>query len=168
MLIAALLASGAFAAPALSEVKHVLHEKRDSLPRGWAKTNKLSSRSVIPIRIGLSQSNLDKFDDYIYSVSDPLSPDYGKHWSAKQVAETFTPSEEAHEAVRQWLENTGITRDRVETTQSLGWVSVKATVEEAERLLRTKYHLFEHESGVPHVACEEYHVPEEIAHHIGE
>lgn len=167
LLVAALLICGITAAPAVSEYKHVLHEKRDGIPHGWAKTDQLSARSIIPVRIGLSQANLDRFDDYMNSVSEPSSSSYGQHWTAKQVAEIFAPSDESHEAVRQWLESTGISRERVETSQSLGWVTVKATVEEAERLLKTKYHLFEHESGVPHVACEAYFVPENIAHHIG-
>lgn len=42
----------------------------------------------------------------------------------------------------------------------MGWLSFDATVEEAENLLNTKYHYYEHEeTGQPHVACEEYSIP---------
>lgn len=37
----------------------------------------------------------------------------GKHWSAEKVANTFTPHPETKNAVMDWLEASGITRDRL-------------------------------------------------------
>ena len=37
---------------------------------------------------------------------------------------------------------------------------------QAEKLLKTKYHSYIHESGTPQVACEEYHVPEHVSKHL--
>lgn len=82
------LLCGVVASPAST---HVLHEKRDRLPAGWAKSSKLSPRAVLPMRIALSQRNLDKAYEYLHEVSNPASEKYGQHWSAKQVAETFAP-----------------------------------------------------------------------------
>lgn len=168
LLATVVLAAMAIGAPSVRTTNHVLHEKRDILPRGWSKTGKLDSRSTVPFKIGLAQSNLDKFDDLLMEVSDPKSPKYGQHWNAKQVAETFAPSPESDEAVRQWLKDAGITEDRLETSQSLGWLKFMATVEEAERLLQTEYNMYEHESGAPQVGCEKYHIPEHVAKHVGE
>jgi tripeptidyl-peptidase-1 len=43
----------------------------------------------------------------------------------------------------------------------------QATVEEAETLFQTTYHIFEHgRSSTPHVACDEYSVPSHISSHI--
>ena len=39
-------------------------------------------------------------------------------------------------------------------------------MEEAESLLKTNYYLFEHETGQPHIACEEYSVPAHLSKHI--
>lgn len=163
LLVGTLLAQ-AFAAPSS---RHVLHEKRDILPHAWARTAKLDSRSTIPMSIALSQSNLEKLDEYLNEVSHPKSPKFGQHWDAKKIAETFAPSQDSHDDVREWLASEGITADRISLTQSLGWLRFEATVEEAERLLKTKYHLYEHESGVAQVGCESYHVPEHISKHVG-
>jgi tripeptidyl-peptidase-1 len=70
---------------------HVLHEKRASAPPLWIKRSKLDARTVVPVKIGLNQRNLDRAEDYIWDVAHPRSDTYGQHWSAKQIAETFAP-----------------------------------------------------------------------------
>jgi len=51
-----------------SQSKHVLHEKRDGPMRNWVKRSRVSGTSNIPVRIGLTQSNLHKADDLIMEV----------------------------------------------------------------------------------------------------
>jgi tripeptidyl-peptidase I len=76
-------------------------------------------------------------------------------------------SQETSQTVKAWLIESGIDEDRITLAQGLGWFHFDATVEEAEQLLRTKYHLFGHlSSGKPHVACDEYSVPEHVSEHI--
>jgi tripeptidyl-peptidase-1 len=55
--------SGAVPAP----VKHVLHEKRN-LHVDWVKGDRVKRDSVLPVRIGLTQNNLDKGDEYLMAV----------------------------------------------------------------------------------------------------
>ena len=72
-------------------------------------------------------------------------------------------SEHTISAVKEWLSSAGIAHDRIEQTQSLGWLSFDATADEAENLLKTKYHVYEHEgTGQPHIACEEYNIPSNL------
>ncbi|KAG9312092.1 peptidase S8/S53 domain-containing protein [Chiua virens] len=99
-------------------------------------------------------------------VSHPESEKYGKHWSAGDVVDMFAPSDETIEAVRSWLMQSGIESDRIRLTSSKGWVEVTTTVEEAEHLLQAEYNLYGHNSGKEHVACEAYHLPENIAPHV--
>lgn len=100
-------------------------------------------------------------------VSHPDSPNFGKHWSAKQVAETFAPSKEAVESVLQWLAESGITGDRVRQSQGLNWVHTDVTVSEAESLLKTKYYKYTHDqTGQGHIACEDYSIPEDVQRHV--
>ena len=160
--IAVLLAS----ASASPVVRHAVHEKRDALPPNWSKSAKLDDRAVLPLRIALAQQNLHRGDEFLMEVSHPSSPNFGKHWTAKEVAETFAPSQESVDAVKTWLAEAGIAPERVSLSQGLNWLSFDAPVEEAERLLQTKYHVYEHESGQPHVACESYSVPETVSRHV--
>ena len=118
------------------------------------------------MRIALKQSNLEKAEEYLMDVSHPKSPNYGQHWSAKKVAETFAPSQESLDAVTVWLKSSGISPERIGRSQSMGWLTFDATVAEAENLLKTKFFLHKHFTGKPHVACDDYSVPEYVQPHV--
>ena len=157
------LIGGAVASPAST---HVLHEKREHLPPGWWRHHKLPGHHRLPIRIGLTQSNLDKADDYLMQVSHPTSEKYAQHWTAKQVAETFAPSQATVDTVIGWLTSAGIAPERLSRSQSLGWINFDASVDEAESLLKTEFHVYMHMSGEPHIGCNGYSVPAHVKQHV--
>jgi tripeptidyl-peptidase I len=100
-------------------------------------------------------------------VSRPDSPNFGKHWPSKQVAEVFAPSDITVASVVEWLTEAGISSDRVRQSQGLNWVHAGLTVEEAERLLKTKYYEYVHNmTGQTHIACDSYSMPDEIQKHV--
>ena len=145
---------------------HVLHEKRNKLPQGWARYSKPTGYEVLPMRVALTQSNLDKGDDFLMEISHPESEKFGQHWSAQRIAETFAPSQESVDSVTEWLKSAGISPERISRSQSLGWLTFDATISEAENLLKTEYHIYKHASGKPHVACSKYHIPEHLGRHV--
>lgn len=63
----AALAAVAAAAPT-APASHVVHEKRDALPRNWVKRSRLEGNVKLPMRVGLTQSNLHKGDDLLMEV----------------------------------------------------------------------------------------------------
>ncbi|PYH32008.1 S53 family peptidase [Aspergillus neoniger CBS 115656] len=150
-----------------TSIKHVLHEKRHKPASDWVKGARVKSDAVLPVRIGLAQNNLDKGYDFLMEVSDPKSSKYGQYWSADEVHDIFQPSEEAVEAVREWLVASGIHPSRVVHSDNKGWLAFDAYAHEAERLFMTEFH--EHESDRSakiRVGCDQYHVPEHIQKHI--
>ncbi len=158
------LIAGAIAAPASNSKRHVIHEKRDSLPVNWRRNAKLHPDSTLPMRIALTQSNLDRANEFLMDVSHPSSPNFGKHWTAKQVAEMFAPKKETVAVVADWLAENGVTQ--YSQSQGLNWITADVSVSTAERLLQTEYFEYVHESGKSHVACEEYSVPDYLRDHI--
>ncbi len=122
--------------------------------------------TVVPFRIALAQNNLHKAEEYLLDVSHPESPNFGKHWNAKQVADAFAPSQESRKAVIGWLQSSGISSDRISKSQSVGWLTFNATIAEGEKLLKTSYHLHKHVTGKPHVGCDAYYVPQHIQPHV--
>ena len=66
-----------FAAPTADNHNFVLHEKRDGAPHQWTKRSRAHTDEILPVRIGLVQSNLHKAEEYILDVSDPSSPNFG-------------------------------------------------------------------------------------------
>jgi tripeptidyl-peptidase-1 len=156
--------TAAVAAAPLSN--HVVHEKRDGLPAGWVTVGSLSRDAVLPVRIALKQSNLEKGHDFLMDVSHPSSANYGKHWTADEVVAAFAPAQDSVDAVMDWLRGSGIADHSITRSANKGWVSFNATVHEAESLLKTTYNLYRYQTGPVQVACQEYSVPEHMQKHI--
>jgi tripeptidyl-peptidase-1 len=69
--------------------------------------------------------------------------------------------------VKTWLTESGIQEERITLTKGRNWMKVNVTVDEAESLLRTKYHVYTNkESGIDHLASDEYSVPAHISEHL--
>ena len=147
--------------------RRVSHESRAVIPRGWTPVRRAEGHSILPLRIGLTQSNLASIEEYLMDVSHPESPNYGAHWTAAKVAQTFRPSAESVETVRAWLAQNGIAPERVRLNGSGGWLTADVTVTEAEALLGTEYHVYAHEDGAERVGCDKaYHLPEHVSKHV--
>lgn len=47
---------------------YAVHEKRQSPPRQWTKRGRVQADAVLPIRIGLTQTNLEKGHEFLMEV----------------------------------------------------------------------------------------------------
>ncbi|KUI73074.1 Aorsin [Cytospora mali] len=123
---------------------------------------------MVPVRVGLSQQNLHRAEEFIRDVAYPESPNYGKHWSPEKVVETFMPKKDSIDAVMDWLQMEGIHPSRTRLSASKSWLMFNATVEEMEQMLKTTYHVYKHPSAetARHIACDSYHIPEHLVEHI--
>ena len=99
-------------------------------------------------------------------ISNPSSPNFGKHWSAEKVANTFAPARETTDKVIKWLKESGISEDRMSHSKGRNWVEFDASVAEAENLFGTDYYVYEHSDGGHRIACDEYHLPRDVREHI--
>jgi len=156
----------AIIASPISTPSHVVHEKRSVPPRRWSRHSRLHPATVLPIRIGLTQQNLHRAEEFINQVSHPESSQYGQHWSPKKVSETFAPSKDTLDTVMSWLSASGIELNRVKFSLSGTWIMLNATASEAENLLRAEYHLYKQQNGYYHIACDEYSIPSHLSKHI--
>jgi len=142
---------------------HVLHERRDGQSSRWIKRDR--ANGILPMRVGLTQQNLDNAHEYLIDLSHPASANYGRHWTPEQVFDAFKPSDETVETVRNWLSDSGISG--VVQSENKAWLAFHATVAQAESLLHTEYHEYEDRlSGGVMPACDEYHVPKHIQEHV--
>ncbi|CAE7195937.1 hypothetical protein P3342_009989 [Pyrenophora teres f. teres] len=145
---------------------HTIHERRDALPAAWTKHSRAPRDAVMPVRIGLKQRNLEHGDRFLHDISDPDSPNFGKHWTAQQVANMFTPHPETSDATLEWLHSSGIDRTRVKHSHGRNWVEFSALVSELEDLLQTTYYSYKHETGGFRIACDEYRLPHQVREHV--
>jgi tripeptidyl-peptidase-1 len=167
--VVALTASSTLALPSNS---HVLHEARNPTPVGesnthhqWKRGNRVHSEAIIPLRIGLTQSNLHMGYDKLMSVSSPDSGHFGKHLTEGEVNALFAPADDTFAAVHSWLVDMGIDPSEIRQYTNKGWLAMDVPVSKAEELFQTQYH--EHEQdGAIRIGCDLYHVPKHLSQHI--
>lgn len=151
----------------LSSLEYVLHEQRFSTSVRWAQKNRVPPSTLLPVRIGLAQQNLDVAAEHLMNVAEPTSPMYGKHWTAEEVIKFFEPTVETVESVREWLVTAGIHNESITHSDNRVWLAFFATTEKMESLLRTEYWEYEDQNTggiVP--ACERYYLPASMQKHI--
>ncbi|KAJ5112796.1 hypothetical protein N7532_000841 [Penicillium argentinense] len=159
------VAASVLALPTAHEYE--VHERRDYIPSSWVERKRLHGSASLPVRIGLTQNNLDYGHELLMEMSNPASDNYGKHMTASEVHDLFAPSQDSVDSVRDWLESSGIASNRISHSTNKQWIQFDADAEELEKLLNTEYYVYSHsETGRPHVACREYHVPRSVRQHV--
>ncbi|KAI0342432.1 subtilisin-like protein [Trametopsis cervina] len=152
----------------LASSAFVRHESRSSLPANWARSERVPADTILPLRIGLKQPNLEYLEEYLLDISHPASPNYGNHWSADKIVNTFRPNVEAIDTVREWLIAEGVEPSGVKLTKTGGWLEANVSVSQAESLLKTEYYTYLHEpTDTRRIGCDAgYHLPEHVAKHV--
>lgn len=93
---------------------HVLHERQmPHWSRTWQKKAKVDDSALLPMRVGLRQTNVQEGHDLLMDRSDPSSPNFGKRMSALEVIDFFAPPQESVDAVTEWLVSGGINSSRI-------------------------------------------------------
>ena len=93
---------------------HVLHERQQPHhTTNWSKRSKVPSSALLPVRIGLIQGNLDAGHDRLLAILDKNSEHYGKHMTPEEVIEFFAPPMSVVDDVTDWVESSGISKDRI-------------------------------------------------------
>ncbi|KAK3109916.1 hypothetical protein LTR53_016335 [Teratosphaeriaceae sp. CCFEE 6253] len=167
--VAAAVLAFASVGPAFATTRYTLHESRtdSAASSGWRRAARVSGDAIIPVRIALSQTNLDQGYKKLMEFSDPASSSYGRHLRAEEVIDLFAPIEETASSVRQWLWDDGISPSDVLEYSNKGRLGVDMTVGNAERLFHTQYYEYEHQAhGEVRIGCEGYFLPQQLAEHI--
>jgi tripeptidyl-peptidase-1 len=100
--------------------KHVLHQQRTESEH-WFKRDVLHPHVRLPMRIGLFGDNMDMGHDLLMDISNPDSKNYGKYYSAEDIHDLFAPPKHSVDAVRGWLEKSGIEAGRVSQSTNKQW-----------------------------------------------
>jgi tripeptidyl-peptidase-1 len=66
--IVVVAAIAAFSNAAPPSIRHVIHERRQAPSLDWVKVARIEKTAILPIRIGLTQSNIDKGHDFLMEV----------------------------------------------------------------------------------------------------
>ncbi|RDW57074.1 hypothetical protein BP6252_13889 [Coleophoma cylindrospora] len=160
-LAAAVQAVGA--SPISSRTPYAVKETH-IIPRGWSEVAEAPKGQTIHLNIGVKQGQFAELERHLYEVSDPDHSRYGQHLSAEDVHDLVRPSSTALDLVHEWLADNGIQDLSYSATKD--WISVSIPVDTAERLLDTKYSLYEHTDGARLVRTSKWSLPKHLHEHI--
>ncbi|EJD45533.1 family S53 protease [Auricularia subglabra TFB-10046 SS5] len=139
-----------------------VHEHRAQPPRGFVAAGRAPANSPLKLRLGLLQRNVPGLIDALYRVSDPASPDYGKHLSKEEVNAFLAPTSETLSAVTDWLTSNGVQAHAVSPAGE--WLEFTVPVSRANALFSADFTLFRHSaSGSSGVRALQYSVPANLA-----
>ncbi|TFY52562.1 hypothetical protein EVJ58_g9946 [Rhodofomes roseus] len=165
LFVGLLVAAGVAAAPG----KDYEHKVKESVapPRGWTKVKPAPADHFIDLRIGLPQPKFHELEQHLYEISDPFHERYGAHLSKEEVEALIAPHEESVSAVDEWLASYGFASHELSRSSASDWVKLRIPVSLAEEMLKTEYHVWQHEeSGDAVVRTTSYSLPEHLHVHI--
>lgn len=156
----ALAMPGASAMTQAMEVKHAL----SSVPAGWQHKHAAADDAKLTLHVGLKETNLDKLQERLLEISDPYHGDYGKHMTRQEIEALTRPSDETISNVQAWLKSHGVTLDGPVNS---GFLKIRATVEQANKMLDTTYGVFHNEArNRSSLRTTSYSVPVSLRNHI--
>lgn len=136
-------------------------------PRGWIKHSEPPADHKIVLRIGLPQPNFHVLEQHLYEVSDPDHERYGQHLSKEEVEELIAPHHESLDLVNEWITGFGMTEEDLIRSPAKDWITLKVPVSLAEKMLDTKYHVWQHKSSGDYlVRTTSYSLPSNLHDHV--
>ncbi|GLB42699.1 putative pro-kumamolisin, activation domain [Lyophyllum shimeji] len=138
------------------------------VPRGWEYVSPAPADYEFDMRVGLKQDKVDDLTATLMETSDPTHAKYGKHLTVVEAEALAAPHPDSVEAVDAWLEDHGVPpANVVRSTGGGGWVVVRVSVAQAERLLGTKYNVYHHTASSERVVrALSYSLPRELHPHV--
>ncbi|KAI0693070.1 tripeptidyl peptidase A [Cytidiella melzeri] len=135
--------------------------------RSWANIGSPPPEHILNLRVALPQSNYTALEEQLYQISSPQHASYGKFLTKAQVEALVQPRPESVTAVEDWLAGHGINSSQASQRSPAGdWIKLAVPVSLAEKMLSTKYYMWEHVDGTRLVRTTQYSLPPELHLHI--
>jgi subtilase family serine protease len=130
-----------------------------STPPKWTQVGRAHPDQQVNFKIALVQRNTDQLEAALLDVSDPDSPNYGKHWTREQVLDFVSPDPRATARLQKFL-----SINKIRSISEGDSLSVSSNVAALERVFQTEMYVFQHETGIPvTLATNQYSLPDEFS-----
>ncbi|OAA71772.1 Peptidase S53, propeptide [Akanthomyces lecanii RCEF 1005] len=150
-----------------SVTDYVVHEKQSAGAFGWNHVGTPAAKDTINLRIALTHNNIYKAERLLNQVSHPRSGQYGQYLSPEEVVDLFAPHPDTIKKTMDCFLKSGISMRSIRPSAGRNWIKVNATIDQAERLLRTEYNFYNQEvKNTQAVGCDQYHLPQQLQQHI--
>ncbi|TFL04400.1 Pro-kumamolisin, activation domain-containing protein, partial [Pterulicium gracile] len=139
--------------------------RRSAPPEGFAVVSAAPQGETITFRISLPQKSFPGLEKALYAASTPGSKQFGQYLTKDQVKDFAGPSEDAVASVSSWLEEHGLSASSL--SPSGDWISVEATVAQANKLLQADFKSYEAKgTDAPVIRTLSYELPPQVKDHI--
>eukprot|EP00933_Yihiella_yeosuensis_P058104 TRINITY_DN5832_c0_g2_i1.p1 TRINITY_DN5832_c0_g2~~TRINITY_DN5832_c0_g2_i1.p1 ORF type:complete len:607 (+),score=132.36 TRINITY_DN5832_c0_g2_i1:73-1821(+) len=158
-----LLAVLAAAADVPTSTKVLMENGHRPISHGWALKGKPHPEERLQLTFAVKQQGLHDLKEALFRVSDPDSPDYGKHLSNEEIQKLTAPDEKHLKVVREFILSHGAVPEAA--TPNSDFITAEVSVALAEKMLATEYFRFSHESSDLKVSrtVEGYSLPQDVA-----
>jgi tripeptidyl-peptidase-1 len=138
------------------------------ISKQWSYSSLCDDSDQIKLTFAVKQQNIDLIEEKLLEVSDPASPKFGQHWSAKEIHEFLKPKDESLEILLDWFNYYNIDEDSIEYLSSnKDFIRVTTTIEVANEMLHTEYAYWTNKDGNKKMRVKDkYYVPTTIAEHL--
>ncbi|KAK5322492.1 hypothetical protein LTR93_005695 [Exophiala xenobiotica] len=141
-------------------------KETNNVPPKWSIAGNPHPFHLLKLNIGLTPNNFDLLEQHLHEVSDPSHHRYGQHLSQQEVHDLISPSDETTESLQDWLSGHGIDPSHLEFNSARDWVTLTLPVAQIERLLDTKYSVYQHEDGTKLVRTTSWSLPRSLHDHV--
>ncbi|KAJ5116778.1 Tripeptidyl-peptidase sed2 [Penicillium angulare] len=147
-----------------SGVTAEVFEQLAAVPAGWHYSRTPKSTQSIKLQVALAQGDVPGFEQALMDMSTPEHPQYGEHFRTHdEVKRMLQPSSDSVNAVREWLEDAGITN----IEEDADWMKFQTDVETANKLLDANFQYYvgngKHDERLRTL---EYSVPDALVPHV--
>ena len=141
------------------------HEEVHTCPDGFVLHGPADPETRLDLRIALRQNDIAGLETVFLDISNPDSPQYGRHLSQQQVDAYVEPSIETTANVHRWLSSHNLTASNV--SHAGDWIQVSVPVGKANNMLNANFSHFSHaKTGGQAVRTLTYSIPTELQSHI--
>ncbi|KAJ5594651.1 Peptidase S8/S53 subtilisin/kexin/sedolisin [Penicillium hispanicum] len=167
-MIASLLNRGALSLAAVSLLASYtaaeVFERLAAVPEGWQYSRTPGANQPIRLQVALAQGNVAGFEQALMEMSTPDHPNYGQHFRTHdEMKRMLQPSVASVDAVREWLEDAGIT----DIQRDADWMTFYTTVETANDLLDANFQYYHNDAQhVERLRTLEYSIPDSLVSHV--
>ncbi|PQE06032.1 tripeptidyl-peptidase 1 precursor protein [Rutstroemia sp. NJR-2017a BBW] len=165
-LTAVLAAQSAVASAVIRSRTSYAVKERHNVPRKWKRVARAPSEGIINLNIALKQSQFEELERHLYEVSNPSHERYGNHLSIDEVNSLVKPSTKTLDFAHEWLADNGIDASSLTYSGAKDWIHLTIPVKDAERLLDTEYHVYEHEDGSQLIRTPSWSLPAHLHKHV--
>ncbi|KAF4610501.1 hypothetical protein D9613_006689 [Agrocybe pediades] len=137
------------------------------IPKGWQHKAPAPADHLFDMRIGMKQHGIEELIENLMEISDPTHHRYTQHLTKEQAEAFMAPHPDSTAAVNEWLEFHGIDPSSTQRSKAGDWITLRVSVAQAERMLNTKYNIYEHgPSGDQVLRTLSYSLPQELHAHV--